>query len=114
MVKTMLISKPLTANDICTFKLTNGDEIIAKFISQDATGYTISKPVMVVIQPVSQAQMSLSFAPFMISTDDESTITIPLTAVLTKPAKTRSDVSSNYRRATSSLDTVSDIHSLIQ
>lgn len=45
----MLISNSKIADgDIASFKISNGDEIVAKIISQTDSTYTLSKPCLVV------------------------------------------------------------------
>lgn len=44
----MLVDKKYDENDIVTFKLTNGDEIVAKVLSCQDNGWTIEKPCTVV------------------------------------------------------------------
>jgi hypothetical protein len=45
----MLISKSsYDAGDILTFKLVNGDEIVAKLVEQTPSGYTVERPCTVV------------------------------------------------------------------
>lgn len=47
----MLISKGYQAGDIVSFKLINGDEIVARIISIDNNNYEISKPCTVMPGP---------------------------------------------------------------
>ena len=101
----MLIQKPFTTNDVVTIKLTNGDEIVGKFVKQDQhNNYTIRQPVIVMIQPTGPQSVGLSFMPFTVSTDDDAEVTLPITAMLTKPMMTKDDIANNYRRATGSLE----------
>jgi len=100
----MLIQKPVSMGDIVSIKLSNGDEIVGKFINQDTLSCTISKPVIVAIQPVGPSQVTLGFMPFMVSSDEDTNVVLPLSAMLTKPIKARDDVANNYRRATSELE----------
>lgn len=102
----MLIAPPLVAGDVASVKLVNGDEILGKFVSQDAHVCVLSKPVIVAIQPVNKSEVQLGFLPFMVSSNPEGNVSLPLTSMLTKAMKTRDDVARNYRRATSSLDVV--------
>jgi hypothetical protein len=41
----MLLQKPVTPNDVVSIKLINGDEIITRFESEDATTITINRPL---------------------------------------------------------------------
>jgi small nuclear ribonucleoprotein (snRNP)-like protein len=100
----MLIQKPLTNGDIVTLKLTNGDEVVGKLVSQDSVNVTLHHPIVVIMQPVGPSQMSIAFAPFLASGDDEGNISLSSSAILMKPTKTRNDVANNYRKATGSIE----------
>jgi hypothetical protein len=41
----MLISKGFSSGDIVTIKLINGDEIIARFVSEDSDMITLNRPL---------------------------------------------------------------------
>ena len=40
----MLVTNKYEKDDIVSFKLVNGDEIVAKVVDEDDQGFTISKP----------------------------------------------------------------------
>ena len=44
----MLIQKPYSEGDILSFKLVNGDEVVAKLVDQLADKFIVSKPCTVV------------------------------------------------------------------
>lgn len=44
----MLVSKKYAAGDIVSFKLVNGDEIVARIVSQDTDGWDIERPCTVI------------------------------------------------------------------
>lgn len=43
----MLISKPVASGDVVSIKLINGDELITRMESDDATTVTISRPMAI-------------------------------------------------------------------
>lgn len=47
----MLIDKGYSEGDVVSFKLVNGDEIVAKVVSSDPAGWNISKPCTVIPSP---------------------------------------------------------------
>jgi len=47
----MLVSKKYAEGDIVSFKLVNGDEIVARIGSEDNDGYQIEKPCTVIPSP---------------------------------------------------------------
>lgn len=47
----MLINKGYSEGDVVSFKLVNGDEILAKIVETTATGWKVSKPCTVIPSP---------------------------------------------------------------
>ena len=47
----MLVNKLYEPGDILCFKVTNGDEIIAKFVEGTTDGYVITRPCTVIPSP---------------------------------------------------------------
>ena len=47
----MLIDKGYSAGDVVSFKLVNGDEVLAKIVETTATGWLVSKPCTVIPSP---------------------------------------------------------------
>lgn len=47
----MLINLQYEKNDIVTFKLSNGDEVVARFDGEDEKNYIVEKPVVVIPSP---------------------------------------------------------------
>lgn len=45
----MLIEKPFTSGDVVSIKLINGDELIARFDSENEYTYTIEKPLAITL-----------------------------------------------------------------
>lgn len=99
----MLTSKNPAAGDVVSIRLTSTDEIVGRFVEQDATTVVLSKVIAVQIHMVAPGQAGLAFAPFMSSTDDAGNTSIYRSAMLTPPMKTRSDVAAKYTEATSSI-----------
>ena len=57
----MLINKGFTNGDIVSLKLINGDEIIARFESENTDELTVSKPLAITIGPQGLAMMPWIF-----------------------------------------------------
>lgn len=64
----MLLKKPLAVNDVATFKLANGEEIIAQITEITDSGYDVRKPVSLVPGP----QGGMGFAPWIMTADADS------------------------------------------
>lgn len=46
----MLLKKPMVTGDVVSIKLSNGDELIARLDSEDATTVTIDRPLALTMQ----------------------------------------------------------------
>jgi hypothetical protein len=61
----MLIEKPITSNDVVSIKISNGDEIIAKFVETASDGSVIvSKPMLMVLSQSPSGQPGVQMMPF--------------------------------------------------
>lgn len=91
--------------EIMLFKLSSGEEVIAKVIQSSPMFYLIKKPlVLSLVQiPGSSGQAGVVFIPFMIGSDENSTIKIMNSAVVavTKPTK---EAENGYIKNTSGLE----------
>jgi hypothetical protein len=58
----MLLSKGYSAGDIVSFKLVNGDEIVAKIAEVTGTGWKISRPCTVIPSAQGMALMQSLFS----------------------------------------------------
>ena len=85
-------------NDIVTFKMTSGDEVIAKIIKiNEFQGYEVYKPLGVMI-----AQQGFGLVPWILSGDDKENVHIAHDAIASM-VKTQERVASEYNRQTSSI-----------
>ncbi len=64
----MLLTKPIAVNDVATFKLANGEEIVAQINEITDSGYDVRKPVSLVPGP----QGGMGFAPWIMTADADS------------------------------------------
>jgi len=63
----MLINKPkYNSGDIISIKISNGDEIVAKFVEETDTGFMIKKPMTVV-----PTQNGIVLMPSLITSESE-------------------------------------------
>lgn len=105
----MLLNKSYNTGDVITFKLTNGEEVIARYQSETLTEYQISKPVVLVPNP---ANGNLGMMPSMFSVE-LNTITINLQKnAVAMSAPTRKEVSDEYTRGTSGIKPASSLDGL--
>ena len=103
------ISKQPKAGDVICVKLVDGEEIIARLENVSDDVYTIVRPVILHLVPLNNGQASVSFAPFSMGIDDETSIDIPFNRMLFKPVVARKDAASQYIRSTTGIDVVSKV-----
>jgi hypothetical protein len=112
----MLIEKKPTiaVNDTISFRLTTGDEILAKLTAMDDSSITVSKPVIVQMQMVSPTQAGLGFAPFMATADDTSAkYRFERKNIICDPIKPRQDIGLQYIKMTTGIEIASAAPGLI-
>jgi hypothetical protein len=69
--KSMLVSKPITSNDIVSIKISNGDELIAKFIETTDESVVVSKPMLMVLAQTQTGQPGVQMMPFFMLGGDK-------------------------------------------
>lgn len=104
----MLLNKPHNVGDVVSFRLTTGEELIARFNSETLTDYVVSKPASL----TQNAQGNMALMPTVISGDLNTTVTLQKTivAMITTTSKKFSD---EYIRATSNIQPASSLEGLI-
>jgi hypothetical protein len=86
----MLLEKKYTENDIVSFKLSSGEEVIGKYIKDDMTSFVIKHPLMLVA-----SQKGIGMAPYMFTVDPSKEYTFNKAAVLTH-ASTDKEIADQY------------------
>lgn len=110
----MLVQKAKTfaARDVINLKFTNGEEILASFVSSTDSTITVTKPVIMQLVPVGNGQGAVQFAPFMLGRDDDEEYVIDNDKLMVHPGLARSDAASQYMKATSSIELVDSASAL--
>jgi hypothetical protein len=96
----MLIETPYKVGDTVSFKLSSGEEILGRLDAEDAKGYTVHKPMVLIAQ-----QQGLGLAPFMFSVSPDSKFVLQATSV-SCVAKTESEIGKQYTSQTSGIQMV--------
>lgn len=105
----MLLNKAFNQGDVVTFKLTNGEEMMARYQGETITEYQITKPVTLTPTP----NGSLGMIPSMFSVE-LNTVSINLQKnAVAMSALTRKEVSDEYTRGTSGIKPASSMEGLI-
>lgn len=105
----MLLNKTFNQGDVITFKLTSGEEVIARYDSETLTEYHIKKPVT--LHPTHNG--TLGMLPSMFSVD-LNTVTVNLQKnAVAMVALTRKEASDDYTHGTSKIKPASSMEGLI-
>ena len=92
----MLLQKPIATNDVVSLKLVNGDEIIARFESEDSNGITINKPKALTSTP-----QGLGMIPWVFL-GDKDTMTIQKSHVFVM-VPSKKDAADQYMEGTTGI-----------
>lgn len=94
----MLIEKTIKTNDVVSIKLTSGEELLAKYISETETTYELNKPVV-----LAQGANGVMLAPYIMTAEKTETISFLKTAVVTAPTRSQANIATSYSELTSGI-----------
>lgn len=97
---TMIIEKPLTANDTVSIKTNAGEEIIARYVEEDSNTITVQKPMVIM-----GTQQGIGLGPLSFTVGPEAKIKLNKQCILFS-AKTDADMAKQYVNSTSSIQMV--------
>ena len=97
----MLISKGYSIGDVVCFKISNGDEIVAKLVEEKTDAYVVSKPCTVI-----PSQQGIGLMQSLISGDINTNITISKGHVIMHSPVIK-DIENHYIKTTTGIETVS-------
>lgn len=66
----MLLEKPKAQGDVVSMKLTSGEEVIARFEEETATGIKVTKPMV-----LSMTQQGVGMMPYMFTVNPNTAVT---------------------------------------
>lgn len=96
----MLINKGYSSGDIVSFKLVNGDEVVAKIVEQTSDAYIVSKPCTVV-----PSQKGLGLIQAMFSAELNNNITLNNSHVMMH-SPVFDDIKNHYIQVTTGIQPV--------
>lgn len=96
----MLIEAPYKAQDAISMKTTGGEEIVARFIEEDAHNITVEKPMVVMA-----TQQGLGLGPFSFTINPSSKLKLNKNT-LVFVHKTDGEMAKQYLSSTSSIQLV--------
>lgn len=93
----MLIEAPYKEGDTVSFKLSSGEELVARLESENEKSYTLKKPMVLIAQ-----QQGLGLAPFMFSVSPDGKFVLQANSV-SCVAKTQEEIAKQYLSQTSGI-----------
>jgi len=96
----MIIETPYKQNDTITIRTIAGDEVVARFVEENNTTITITKPLAVMV-----TQQGLGLGPWTFTIDPQHKIAINKSATVFVH-KTEEDMAKQYVSSTSGLTIV--------
>ena len=93
----MLLETPYKIGDTVSFKLSSGEELVARLEEESATTYKLHKPMVLIAQ-----QQGLGLAPFMFGVSPDAKFVLQAHAV-SCVAKTESEIAKQYTSQTTGI-----------
>lgn len=93
----MLIEAPYKSNDTVTVKLSSGEELVGRFVKEDAQKLTLKKPLAIVA-----TQQGLGLGPYAFTVNQDSEIGLNK-AVIVFVAKTETQMAKQYVTSTTGI-----------
>jgi hypothetical protein len=72
----MLISKGVAAGEVVTFKLTSGEEVVAKLVEETETYYKLSRPMV-----LSMSQQGVGMMPYLFTVHPDTEVKLNKTTI---------------------------------
>lgn len=94
----MLLQKSYETNDVLSFKLTSGEEIVARLHEEDMAAFVIKKPLALIPGP----NGGIGLAPAVFTVDPEELVRLNKTAIAMH-AKTVEQIAGQYLQQTTGL-----------
>jgi hypothetical protein len=93
----MLLTKKFTENDVISFKISSGEEILGRFLREDDTNFYITKPNVLMMNP-----QGMGMVPYMFTVDPDQEYTVFKTNIISY-AKTDGEIAKQYLSRTSGI-----------
>ena len=93
----MLLAKKYQDNDVISFKLSSGEEILGRYIREDESAYYITKPSVLMMNP-----QGMGMVPYMFTVNPDSDYAVNKGSVITH-AVTDNEIAKQYLSKTSGI-----------
>lgn len=97
----MLFEKKYSEGDVVTLKLTSGEEVLGRFVSDDMVGITLSKPLTIGMTPKGPGM-----APVLMTVNPEANLTFNKQAIVVS-APCYKEIADQYVYQTTGIQPVS-------
>jgi hypothetical protein len=96
----MLIDKGLVQGDVITLKLSGGEEVVARYVEENAHGIKVEKPMMIMASP-----QGLGMAPYVFTVNPDRAVTINYSGIVMQ-ASTDKAMADQYLQSTTGIKLV--------
>jgi len=93
----MFIKKNFSVNDVVSLKISSGEELIARFVSEDKDYFVVTKPTVLMMN-----QQGMGMVPFMMTSNPDQDYSIAKQNIIAI-SQTDDDVGKIYLSKTSSI-----------
>jgi hypothetical protein len=93
----MLVENKFKNNDIISFKVSSGEEVLGRYIREDDVNFYVTKPSVLMM-----SQQGMGMVPYMMTVRPEEEYVIAKTSVITF-ARTDDDIGKQYLSKTSGI-----------
>lgn len=93
----MLVEKTFNKNDTVTLKLTSGEELVGRYVSEDFTSITLYKPMVLIANG-----QGIGLGPYLLTVSPDENVKMLLSAVVTI-AKTEKTMATQYVSSTTGI-----------
>lgn len=93
----MLIERAFKENDVISFKVSSGEEVIARYVKEDSSYFYVTKPSVLMMNP-----QGMGMVPYMFTVNPEKEYAISKNTVITY-AVTDDEIGRQYLSKTSGI-----------
>jgi hypothetical protein len=93
----MLIENKFRSNDVISFKVSSGEEILGRYVREDDVNFYVTKPSVLMMN-----QQGMGMIPYMMTVSPESEYAIARASVITY-ARTDDEIGKQYLSRTSGI-----------
>lgn len=95
----LVINTGVTKNDVVTLKFTSGEELIGRLVSEDDTTFTVSKPMVLTMNPSG----GIGMTPFLFTASENIDIPVYKSALAAQAVKSSKPMADSYLTGTTGI-----------